>query len=114
MFLRAAALCLALASSAFGQSIGVEPGQSESKSTTQAVAPTTQWTHPPIEARGVWLTSHSLLGPREDLLKKLDQLQAANFNTVLIDTWFRGCVAYPKSEIVPQYPDFAAKTSSSW
>src|SRR4051812_34859680 len=82
----------------------VEPG--EGATTTRAVTPTTQWTDPPIEARGVWLTSREMLGPRDQLLKKLDDLKAANFNTVLIDTWFRGCVAYPKSEIVPQFSGF--------
>src|SRR5438874_5996301 len=85
---------------------GLEPGEAEEKVKSRAIDPHLKFTHPPVEARGVWVTSNDLLGPRETLLKKFDRLKAANFNIVLIDAWFRGYTAYPDSKIAPLYPDF--------
>src|SRR5688500_18317522 len=58
------------------------------------------------EVRGVWVPSNDLLGRREVLLKRFDQLKSANFNMVLIDCWFRGYTAYAGSSIAPHYPQF--------
>src|SRR5688572_5244566 len=84
----------------------LEPGEAEGREKKRQLDPKLQFTHPPVESRGVWIPSNDLLGPRDVLLKKLDRLKAANFNTVMIDCWFRGCTAYPGSEVAPQYPKF--------
>jgi uncharacterized lipoprotein YddW (UPF0748 family) len=47
--------------------------------------------------------------PPEQLLPLLDQLQAAHVNTLLIDTYFRGVVAYAGSAHLAQFADFAGK-----
>jgi uncharacterized lipoprotein YddW (UPF0748 family) len=64
-------------------------------------APATQLS---TEVRGVWLVSQDLLKPRDQIAQMLDQFADAHFNSVFIDIWFRGYVAYPDSKIVPQYP----------
>src|SRR5437868_5104453 len=84
---------------------GLEPGEAESRQRETNVEPPTSWSHPATEVRGVWIDSKEMMRPREQLLAKLDRLKAANFNVVLVDTWFRGYVAYPGSAVVPQYPD---------
>src|SRR5438876_4963492 len=60
--------------------------------------------HPLVELRGVWLVSNDLSKPRDELKKMLNAFASANFNTVFIDVWFRGYVAYPDSKIAPQFP----------
>ena len=93
---------------ALGQSgpAGSEPGEAQGKVKSRKLDASLKFTHSPVEACGVWVTSNDLLGPRETLLKKFDRLKAANFNIVLIDAWFRGYTAYPDSKIAPLYPDF--------
>jgi uncharacterized lipoprotein YddW (UPF0748 family) len=83
---------------------GLEPGAAQGQAKTRPLDPNLKFTHPPVEARGVWVASNDLLGPRDVLLRKFDRLKAANFNTVLIDAWFRGHTAYPGSAIAPEYP----------
>jgi uncharacterized lipoprotein YddW (UPF0748 family) len=83
----------------------LEPGEAESTDRASIVPMPKTWSHPSSEIRGAWIDSKELMQPRDRLLTKLDALKAANFNTVLIDTWFRGYVAYPGSELVPQYPE---------
>src|SRR4051812_24724140 len=55
-----------------------------------------------------------MLLPRAEIAAKLDVLKAANFNLVLIDTYFRGFVAYPGSAILPQYPEFHGDDVVGW
>src|SRR5689334_715509 len=83
----------------------LEPGEAESRERLANVEPTTKWSHPAAEVRGVWIDSKEMMRPREQLLAKLDQLKRANFNVVLVDTWFRGYVAYAGSAVVPEYPE---------
>lgn len=87
-----------------------EPGVAESRE-TPASLPTTlpTFTHPTIEARGVWIVPRDMALPPDQLLPLLDQLQSAHINTLLIDTYFRGVVAYPDSKLLPQFADFAGK-----
>ena len=73
-----------------------------------------QQTAPKREMRAVWLTTlNGLDWPRtkatsdatrrqqqRELCQILDQLQAVNINTVLLQTRIRGCVIYP-SDIEP-------------
>lgn len=84
-----------------------EPGYAESKVKAQDQALITTFTHPKTEVRGVWFARNDMEGAsREELAKKLDAIKQANFNTVLLDTWFQGYVPYPGSAIVPLYPKF--------
>ena len=93
---------------------GLEPGEAEARQrTTSATMPTT-FTSPAVELRGVWLASRDMVLPRAELLKRLDQLKAANFNAVLIDTYFRGYVAYPGSAHLPQFPEFRGEDVVGW
>src|SRR5882757_785290 len=73
----------------------LEPGEAESRDHTAKVPLPTTWSHPETEIRGVWISTNEMLLPRDQLAAKLDQLKATNFNTILIDTYFRGFVAYP-------------------
>ena len=82
----------------------LEPGAAQSKETTTRAA-ITDFTHPPVETRGVWLASRDIFVPRDQLLAKLDQLKDAGFTRVMIDTQFRGGVLYPDSKILPQVPE---------
>src|SRR5438309_1047433 len=85
---------------------GLEPGEAESwQRATTAPVPKT-WSHPATEIRGVWMASQDLRLTKDQIGKKLDALAAAHFNAVMIDTYFRGYVAYPGSEILPQFPEF--------
>jgi uncharacterized lipoprotein YddW (UPF0748 family) len=120
MRFRIAAVVLALAAftAAHGQTTrpatGLEPGEAEARQrATTAPRPTT-FTSPATEVRGVWLASRDMTRPRDELRARLDQLKAANFNTVLIDTCFRGCVAYPGSAHLPQFPDFNGEDVLGW
>jgi uncharacterized lipoprotein YddW (UPF0748 family) len=88
---------------------GLEPGEGEFRDHLAKVPVPKTWSHPASEVRGVWIDSKETMQPREQLLAKLDALKAANFNTVLIDTWFRGYVAYPGSAVVPQYPELKGR-----
>ncbi|MGI8906121.1 MAG: glycoside hydrolase family 10 protein [Candidatus Sumerlaeaceae bacterium] len=95
----------------------LEPGQAEAQTTlTQPVQLPAQWSHPKTEARAVWITSQELQESKEALTAKLDQVASANFNTITVDTWFRGFVAYPDSALVPQYPGVVEKNPDvlSW
>lgn len=81
------------------------------------------WSSPKEEMRAVWITSiYALDWPKSptknasdierqkaDLLKILDQLKAANFNTVFVQTRLRGDVIYP-SKIEPQTSHIGAKS----
>jgi len=91
-----------------------EPGQREAQQRDTAGKVITEFTHPAVEARGIWLASRDMVLPKEELRRRLDDLEAANFNAVLIDTYFRGYVAYPGSEIVPQFPDFKGEDILGW
>lgn len=83
----------------------VEPGQAEVRVTHRSIEGEVRFTQPAVEARGVWVPSNDLLGPRDAMLRKFDQLKRANFNTVLIDAWFRGYTAYAGSAVAPLHPD---------
>ncbi len=83
---------------------GNEPGADQSKERSDRPQ-ITRFTHPAVETRGVWLASRDILVPRRALLAKLDQLQRAGFNRVMIGTQFRGGVLYPNSDLLPQIPD---------
>ena len=83
---------------------GLEPGEAEGRTKTRAIDPNLKFTHPPVEARGVWVTSDDLLGPRDRLLHRFDRLKSTHFTTVMIDSYFRGYTAYPGSAIAPEYP----------
>src|SRR4051812_8341509 len=52
--------------------------------------------------------------PREQLAAKLDAIEAANFNTLLIDAYAQGYVAYPDSKYLPQNPTFAGEDRLQW
>ncbi len=62
-------------------------------------------TMPMIESRGVWLTWHDYVGPKENTLKKLDEIKDMGLNTVYVCTTMRGYAVYPDSEYLPQWPD---------
>src|SRR5688500_18225355 len=93
---------------------GLEPGQAEAANRERAIDPTLKWTHPRVEARGVWIASRDMTGPKNEILKKLDLVRDAGLNTALIDTWFRGYVAYPGSAVAPQFPDFNGDDVLAW
>jgi uncharacterized lipoprotein YddW (UPF0748 family) len=67
-----------------------------------------------IEFRGIWLASGDLARPRAELAGWLDRLAAANFNAVLIDTCYRGVVAYPGSAILPHDPKLNGEDTLGW
>ena len=67
-----------------------------------------------IEERGVWLNRSELFLPRNDLIHLLDSLKEAHFTSVYIDTYFKGCVIYPQSKYLPQYPDVSEPDILSW
>jgi uncharacterized lipoprotein YddW (UPF0748 family) len=93
---------------------GLEPGEAAARQrATTAPRPKT-FTSPTNELRGIWLASRDMVRPRDELRARLDQLKAANFNTVLIDTYFRGYVAYPGSAHLPQFPDFKGADVLGW
>src|SRR5687768_16263910 len=110
----AIAAILILATCAAAQSPGLEPGQAEARDRDRAIDPTLKWTHPRVEARGVWIASRDMTGPKDEVLKKLDLVKNAGLNTALIDTWFRGYVAYPGSAVAPQFPDFKGDDVLKW
>ncbi len=56
-----------------------------------------------IEERGIWLNRTELYAPKEKLIRLLDDLKAANFTSVYIDTYFKGSVIYPDSKYLPLY-----------
>lgn len=84
----------------------LEPGEAEAsvRSTTQPLI--TEFTSPAAEVRGVWLASRDMAGSDAQLMGQLDLIRAGHFNSVLIDTCFRGYVAYPNSEVLPHFPAF--------
>jgi uncharacterized lipoprotein YddW (UPF0748 family) len=96
--------CVALISAPGFAQTGSEPGveQAKQKSDRPLI---TEFTHPAVETRGVWLPGRDIFLPREQLLAKLDQLKTAGFNRVMISTQFRGGVLYPNSELLPQVAD---------
>src|SRR5436190_23397706 len=85
---------------------GLEPGEAEAKDRAAVLPLPKEWSHPSREIRGIWLASRDMLVPDAELLKKLDTIKSAGLNTVLIDTYFKGFVAYPGSTLIPQAPDF--------
>lgn len=107
-------LCLCALILELQPSPGAEPGRREAQQRDPAGKIITKFTHPAVEARGIWLASRDMVLPKEELRRRLDDLKAANFNTVLIDTYFRGYVAYPGGEIVPQFPDFKGEDILGW
>lgn len=102
--LLAALLLLGVSANAQIGPSAAEPGvaQAQQKSNRPII---TEFTHPAVETRGVWLPGRDIFVPREQLLAKLDQLKAAGFNRVMIGTQFRGGVLYPNSELLPQIAD---------
>jgi uncharacterized lipoprotein YddW (UPF0748 family) len=88
---------------------GQEPGDAESRQRSGDAPLVTTFTHRAVELRGVWLASRDMTAPKDTLVAKLDALKSANFNTVLIDTYFKGFVVYPGGKIVPQAPEFRDK-----
>jgi len=67
-----------------------------------------------VAERGVWLNRSELFAPREELLKLLDDLKAANITSVYINTYFRGCVVYPDSEFLPIFAEASEPDVLSW
>lgn len=99
---RSALLSLAVASIVLAQApVGNEPGVDQARESTTRAA-ITEFTHPEVETRFVWLPSRDIFLPRAELMAKLDQLKAAGFNRVGIGVQFRGSVLYPNSESLPQ------------
>jgi len=93
----------------------LEPGQADTRVTATApVSLPTEWSHPPIEARGVWMIGSELMGSTESLVRKLDALQEAGFNEVMLDTWLRGYVTYPGSAYVPQHSQAKGRDPLAW
>lgn len=91
-----------------------EPGEAEARRRATSAPMSATFTSPASETRGIWLASRDLVLPREELLKRLDQLKAANFNAVLIDTYYRGYVAYAGGEYLPQSPDLNGEDILGW
>jgi uncharacterized lipoprotein YddW (UPF0748 family) len=92
----------------------VEPGELEARDRAPHAPLITQWTHPASEVRGVWIASRDMLRPKDELRQMLDALAAANFSVVLIDTLFRGYVAYPDSEHLRHFPEFNGEDMLGW
>jgi uncharacterized lipoprotein YddW (UPF0748 family) len=92
----------------------LEPGQRDAQEHADEVPLPKEWSHPKYEFRGVWISTKEMLLPRDQLAAKLDAIRDAHFNVVLIDTYFRGCVAYPASAFLPQYPDFQGEDRIGW
>ena len=88
---------------------GAEPGEAEARQRATTEPVITTFSHPAIELRGVWLASRDMTKPKQQLIEQLDALKSANFNTLMIDTYFKGFVVYPGGKIVPQAPDFRDK-----
>ncbi len=112
-------LCCAKESSTTSSRFSQEPGAAETKVTGKIPRLPKTWTHPAVEARGIWIPRDSMEAKKDAnghvetnaevkarLSKTLDQLKAANFNLLLVDCWFKGYVAYPGSHVAPQYPAF--------
>lgn len=93
---------------------GLEPGEAEARERSRVIDPALRWTHPRVEARGVWIASRDMTGRKADVLKRLDRVRDAGLNTALIDTWFRGYVAYPGSAVALQFPDFNGDDVLGW
>lgn len=90
-----------------GKDRSQEPGYAESRVKGEKQALVKDFTHPKTEVRGVWFARNDMEdATREQLAGKLEAIKKANFNTVLIDTWFQGYVPYPGSKYVPLYPKF--------
>lgn len=81
-----------------------EPGQAESQDRTRAVKLPSTWSSPAKEARAIWIASHEMLLPREKIAAKLDAIRDAGFNTVMVDSWFRGYAGFDGSSVAPRYP----------
>lgn len=82
-----------------------EPGQDEARQTERAT--TTRpivFSHPGVEVRGAWMTARDMLQGRDAIARQLDALRDANFNTLLLDCWFRGYAGFPGSDVAPLYP----------
>lgn len=93
----------------------LEPGQAQAQApATAPVSLPARWSHPPVEARGVWLTGSELMGSTESVLRKLDAFQAAGFNEVMLDTWLRGFVTYPGSRYAPQHSMAKGRDPLAW
>lgn len=88
----------------FAQGQPFEPGQLEARQTTRPATAPTVFTHPAVEVRGAWMTSRDMLQGRDAIAKQLDRLRDANFNTLLLDCWFRGYAGFPGSDVAPLYP----------
>ena len=84
----------------------LEPGQAEATATPRSATLPAAWSHKDPEVRGVWLARNDMSGPPEKLVEKIQALKDANFNTVMIDGWFRGYTSYPGSAVVPQFDEF--------
>lgn len=67
-----------------------------------------------LEERGIWLNRSEMFGPKEDLIKLLDQLEDANFTSIYINTFFRGTVIYPDSEYLPQFEGVSEPDILEW
>ena len=91
-----------------------EPGQAEGQQNTRAVTLPTKWNHPDTEIRGVWVTRNDMELQKDETSAQRDQrlrdtvkkLHDANFNLLLIDTWFQGYVPYEGSSVAPAYKPF--------
>ncbi len=66
------------------------------------------------ETRAVWVDKSDLFKEQAHLTELLNDLHEANFNTVYVATYFRGYVAYPNSQHLPQYPEMKEKNILSW
>lgn len=66
------------------------------------------------ETRAVWLDKSDLFKGQAHLNQLLNNLREANFNTIYVATYFRGYVAYPKSQYLPQSPELKGEDILLW
>jgi uncharacterized lipoprotein YddW (UPF0748 family) len=58
------------------------------------------------ETRAVWLDKAQIKEGPEEIIRIIDALADANFNTIYVNTYFQGYVIYPGSSFIPQHKDF--------
>jgi uncharacterized lipoprotein YddW (UPF0748 family) len=66
------------------------------------------------ETRGIWVDKETLFAPKESVLAFLDALKVANFNSLYLNTYFRGEVLYPASAYLPQPPELNGDDRLAW
>jgi uncharacterized lipoprotein YddW (UPF0748 family) len=66
------------------------------------------------ETRGIWVDKKTLFAPKESVLAFLDAAKAANFNSLYVNTYFRGEVLYPGSAYMPQARELKGEDILKW